>query len=180
MCPLGHNKPEGKDPHVFSNLDLLKLPNIMVVGQNPGWNEVLQGTPFVGEAGRNFDKELEKGSVDRSSLYITNIVKCHTPGNAKPDDNNINMCKSYLNLEIGIIKPKFIATLGSVAFKTLCPDMNYNDNIGKLVNSTVFPYKIFAILHPSPLNLADPARRKKFVKCMNYFTRMVQYIITPF
>ena len=77
MCPLGKDGADNKgiirDPHVFSSMTPSKF---VVIGQNPGWNELGAGLPFVGQAGKNFDAELALHGVSRDQLYITNVVKC--------------------------------------------------------------------------------------------------------
>ena len=79
MCHLGRDfhiqHHERIDPHVFSNMNPSK---IMVIGQNPGFNECKRDEPFVGEAGVNFNKEIEKFDLSRDAFYITNICKCHS------------------------------------------------------------------------------------------------------
>jgi len=184
MCDLGWqtgDDVEQYNPHVFSNFDpAVRLPEIMVVGQNPGWNEVCQKQPFVGDAGKNFDNELFKHDVDRKHLYITNAVKCFSKGNKKPYEEQVNACEPFLRMEINIIKPQFIVALGALAFNLLCPGEDYRSNLGKITKSKKFNQKVFAIYHPSPLNLSNADRRSKYEKDIRKLCKLMQHFLTPF
>jgi uracil-DNA glycosylase family 4 len=86
---------------------------VMFVGEAPGFNEDLQGKPFVGKAGKIFDELLKSVGLDRKDAYITNVLKCKPPGNRNPNPEEIEACTSYLDSQIAIIKPRIIVTLGS-------------------------------------------------------------------
>jgi uracil-DNA glycosylase family 4 len=79
---------------------------IMLIGQNPGVEEAKQGRPFVGKSGRYLDTVLSKNNIDRSKLYITNVVKQTTPGNRRPTAQAIRYWMPYLIEEIRQVKPK--------------------------------------------------------------------------
>jgi len=85
---------------------------VMLVGEAPGYWEDVKGRPFVGAAGKILDEMLSKVGVSRSLVYITNVVKCRPPENRDPLTSEITTCTPYLDRQIKIIKPKFIATLG--------------------------------------------------------------------
>jgi DNA polymerase len=91
---------------------------VMLVGQNPGAEEDEVGRPFVGRAGKYLTKVLAENGINRSDLYITNIVKHTTPKNRKPYKDEVEACLSYLAEQIRIIKPKRIVLLGKVACQT--------------------------------------------------------------
>jgi len=157
-CELGIKEAErtigeviiARDPHVFSNMAYSS--RFLVVGQNPGWEELEKGEPFVGAAGRNFNKALERNGMSRSDFYISNAVKCFTPNNTKPTRRQQEKCSTWLQIEINTIKPIFVITLGASAFDVLCPDLKYSSSLGTIVKSDEFGVKIFPIYHPSPLN----------------------------
>ena len=190
MCELGWRKAKRDsyeyDPHVFYGHDpTYSPPRFMIVGQNPGWNEVKQGKPFVGQSGANFDKELNsttngvimwRRDVD---FYITNVVKCFTEGNKPPTPKQVGRCEPFLRMEIAIIKPKLVIAFGGVAFGALCKE-KYSERIGKITASEKFGVKVFTTYHPSPLNLADPARRKRFSRDIKTICRIMDYYLTPF
>jgi uracil-DNA glycosylase len=91
---------------------------IMLIGQNPGGEEAKQGRPFVGKSGKYLDTVLRKNNVDRSKLYITNVVKETTPGNRRPTAQEIQYWMPYLLEEIRQVKPKIVVLMGKVAWKT--------------------------------------------------------------
>ncbi|MGA9141089.1 MAG: uracil-DNA glycosylase [Methanocella sp.] len=88
---------------------------VMLIGEAPGKNEDKQGKPFVGAAGKIMNSLLEKGNVDRSTVYITNVVKCRPPGNRVPKRDEIEACSVYLKKQLDIISPKIIVLLGKTA-----------------------------------------------------------------
>jgi uracil-DNA glycosylase family 4 len=91
---------------------------IMLIGQNPGKEEVKQGRPFVGRAGRYLDSVLVRNNIDRDTIYITSVVKQATPGNRKPTRREIRSWLPYLMDEINRIRPEIIVLMGEVAWKT--------------------------------------------------------------
>ena len=91
---------------------------IMLVGQNPGKEEIRQGKPFVGRSGQYLNKVLARNSINRSELYITSVVKQATPKNRRPTEQEIRHWMPYLIDEIRRIKPKIIVLMGKVAWKT--------------------------------------------------------------
>ncbi len=86
----------------------------MLVGLGPGYNENLQGRPFVGAAGKFLDELLELAGLKREDIYITNVIKCYLPDN-NPTKEEIEACSSYLDRQIEIIKPDIIITLGNIS-----------------------------------------------------------------
>ncbi len=93
--------------------------DIVFVGEAPGEREDLMGKPFVGAAGKFLDHLLGLVGLDRSKVYITNIVKCRPPGNRDPREEEIEACIPYLWRQIKLIKPKMIVALGRHAARTL-------------------------------------------------------------
>jgi uracil-DNA glycosylase len=96
---------------------------VMFVGEGPGAQEDLTGHPFVGSAGKLLTELLASIGLVRSSVFITNIVKCRPPDNRPPRKSETETCVSlYLESQIRIINPKIIVPLGSPAIKTLMGD----------------------------------------------------------
>jgi uracil-DNA glycosylase family 4 len=185
MCNLGWKKAKKNnkevDPHVFSNWDpRSRPPMFMIVGQNPGWDEVQNDAPFIGASGSNFDNALKDTMHKRSDFYITNAVKCFTQGNKVPDQKSIDRCEPFLRMEIAIVKPKFVITFGKVSFNLMCPDADYNDSVAKLTNSEKFGVKVMAIYHPSPMNLSQKVRKQKFNADIKLIGRIMNTYLTPF
>jgi uracil-DNA glycosylase family 4 len=162
MCELGLKSAEKngtlRDPHVLSNM---KVSKFMVVGQNPGWDELKVREPFVGAAGANFDAEIAKHGLSREDFYICNTVRCWTKGNTRPEHRHIERCEPFLRMEINLLKPKVIVALGAVAFSQLCPDATFGESLKKLTPSK-YGVKVFPIYHPSPVNFRDGSRRTAF------------------
>jgi DNA polymerase len=149
--------PDGDEPitNVFSNMNL--EGGIMVVGQNPGAEEVKWGQPFVGPSGKWFDEAIEKhAGVTRSQLYISNTVRCFTPGNRKPYASEVENCQPFLAAEIAAIKPRIIIALGSPAFKQLTGMSGIMKHCGEIVYSIRYNVDVLGLLHPSPYNTNKP------------------------
>ncbi len=89
--------------------------DLMFVGEAPGRDEDAQGRPFVGRAGQLLTKIINAMNFKREEVYITNIVKCRPPENRTPHVDEIEQCKSYLLVQIEMIRPRVIVTLGKVA-----------------------------------------------------------------
>jgi uracil-DNA glycosylase len=88
---------------------------VMLIGEAPGKNEDKQAKPFVGAAGRILNSLLEKGNIDRRTVYITNVVKCRPPGNRPPKTDEIEACSVYLDKQFEEIAPEIIVLLGKTA-----------------------------------------------------------------
>ena len=88
---------------------------IMFIGEGPGEQEDLQGRPFVGPAGRLLDLMLELIDLDRTKVYIANIVKCRPPRNRDPLPEEQEACSSFLARQIALVQPMIIVCLGRIA-----------------------------------------------------------------
>ena len=94
--------------------------DLVVVGEGPGRHEDLQGEPFVGDAGQMLDRMLSNVlGLERSQVYILNIVKCRPPRNRNPEPDEVDACRPFLESQLQAIAPKLLLVLGSVAFKSL-------------------------------------------------------------
>jgi uracil-DNA glycosylase len=99
---------------------------VMLIGEGPGAQEDLTGRPFVGSAGKLLAELLASIGLDRSLVFITNIVKCRPPGNRPPRTSETETCVGlYLWPQILVVDPKIIVPLGTPAIKTLLGD-NYS------------------------------------------------------
>lgn len=88
---------------------------IMLIGEGPGRDEDLQGVPFVGAAGKLLDKMLAAIDLDRTDVYIANIVKCRPPGNRTPQEEEAAACLPHLRAQVALIRPAIIVCLGATA-----------------------------------------------------------------
>jgi DNA polymerase len=136
---------------------------VVVIGQNPGRDEVKQSEPFVGASGRFFN-EAAKGIIgmERSSFYISNVLRCFSPGNRQPTRQELDACRPILDEEIRIIKPTLIIALGSVAFERLTGMHGIMKHHGETVVSPRYLTPVIALLHPSPYNTNNPTNREMF------------------
>ncbi|MCR5171503.1 MAG: uracil-DNA glycosylase [Treponema sp.] len=95
-------------------------PTVLVIGEAPGYEEDMQGLPFVGPAGQLLDKMLAAIQLSRTSnTYILNILKCRPPQNRTPYPEEAEACSSFLKAQIAVLKPKMILCAGSTAAKNL-------------------------------------------------------------
>jgi uracil-DNA glycosylase len=93
--------------------------DLMFVGEAPGFHEDKQGYPFVGQAGKLLGRLLAGIGLQRSEVYIANVLKCRPPGNRDPQPDEIEACESHLFRQIELIEPTVVATLGNFATKLL-------------------------------------------------------------
>ena len=94
---------------------------IMFIGEGPGFHEDQQGRPFVGAAGRFLEELLESISLSREKVFITNVIKCRPPGNRDPLPEEMESCRSFLDQQIELIRPKSIVTLGRFSMARAFP-----------------------------------------------------------
>lgn len=131
--------------------------DIMFIGEGPGEQEDLKGEPFVGAAGKLLDDMLSIIDLDRTNIYIANIVKCRPPMNRDPKDEEQDACIDYLKEQIELVKPQIIVCLGRIAAKRILdPDYRITREHGQW--RCVDGVWMTAIYHPSAL-LRDFSKR---------------------
>ena len=96
--------------------------DLMFVGEAPGANEDRQGLPFVGQAGRLLSELLGEVGLERSDVWIGNVLRCRPPGNRDPHPQEIENCSEWLFRTIALVEPKVVCTLGNFATKLLRGD----------------------------------------------------------
>ena len=130
---------------------------IMLIGEGPGEQEDLQGIPFVGPAGKLLDDMLSIIDLDRTNVYIANIVKCRPPHNRDPQEDEQDACVDFLRRQVALIQPKIIICLGRIAAKRIIdPDYRITREHGTWIcRNGVW---ITAMYHPSAL-LRDKEKR---------------------
>lgn len=93
---------------------------VMFIGEGPGYNEDMQGEPFVGRGGQLLDKYLEHINLDRhKNIYIANMVKCRPPENRDPSEEEQDCCIDWLREQTRLIRPKIMVCLGRISAKRL-------------------------------------------------------------
>jgi uracil-DNA glycosylase family protein len=142
--------------------------DVVFVGEQPGDQEDLQGKPFVGPAGKLLDKALEDAGIDRSQVYVTNVVK-HFKWQArgkrrihqKPNWSEIAACRPWLEAELDVIEPRVLVCLGATAAQALLGrDFRVSRQRGELVESDLAE-NVIATVHPSSILRADDETRER-------------------
>jgi len=140
---------------------------VMLIGEQPGNEEDLQGKPFVGPAGRLLDEALEQAGIDRRQTYVTNIVK-HFKWEArgkrrihkKPNSTEIEACRPWLEAEIATVKPAVIVCLGATAAQALLgKQFRVTRQRGEFIPSPLAQF-VMATVHPSSILRAPDERTR--------------------
>jgi len=129
----------------------------MLVGEQPGDQEDLQGRPFVGPAGKVLDKALEAAGIDRDDVYVTNAVKhfkWEPRGkrriHKKPSGMQIAACRPWFDAEVEAVRPQVIVAMGATAAQALLgPKFKVTQERGKVISTGGIP--IVATVHPSSI-----------------------------
>ncbi len=132
---------------------------LMFIGEGPGYDEDVQGRPFVGKAGQLLTKIIQSMGLRREDVYIANIVKCRPPQNRNPETDEIEACHPFVLKQIEAIRPKIICALGTFAAQTL---LKTNEKITAL-RGRVFDregVRIIPTYHPAFL-LRNPERKRE-------------------
>ena len=135
---------------------------IMIIGEGPGANEDAEGKPFVGRAGKLLDKMLAAIQLNRTKVYISNVVNYRPPENRKPSEIEIERYLPYLRSHIEIISPKILLLLGSTALNALIGnDVVISKARGKWIQKEIGTAKpwIIASFHPAFL-MRQPDQKK--------------------
>ncbi len=148
-------------------------PQVLVIGEGPGYDEDMQGLPFVGKAGVLLDRMLAAIGLDRkTNCYIANIVKCRPPENRNPLPDEQAACFSFLETQIHILKPKMILCMGKIAIEKITgQSISINQRHGEFFEYNGIP--VMPTYHPSALLRNEGLKRpawedlKKFKKYLD-------------
>ncbi len=156
------------------------LPKVMFIGEAPGFNEDAKGRPFVGRAGEVLDNALEAIDLERSEIYITNVLKCRPPGNRDPKPEEIRKCTPYLDRQVSLLRPGIIVTLGNFATSYLLEKFGFKaDGIGKVhgkifgVSNLLIRAKILPMYHPAVI-LRNPNLFENFMEDFRVLKTLMQ------
>lgn len=157
---------------------------IMMIGEQPGHQEDLEGKPFVGPAGQLLDRLLVEAGIDRKKVYVTNAVKhfkWEPRGkrriHKKPNAKEIAACRPWLDAELEAIKPSVIVCLGATAAQALLgPTFRVTAHRGTFLESQLAPY-VMATVHPSSILRAPDERERheqerRFVEDMKKIAKL--------
>jgi uracil-DNA glycosylase len=140
----------------------------MFVGEQPGDQEDKAGKPFVGPAGRLFDEALEDAGIDRTQVYVTNVVK-HFKWvgrgkrriHQKPNWQEIAACRPWLDAELAVVEPRVLVCLGATAAQALLGrQFRVTKERGRPVESELAEH-VLATIHPSAILRSDPETREQ-------------------
>ena len=147
-----------------------KTADVMFVGEQPGDQEDLAGRPFVGPAGGVLDDALEEVGIDRSKVYVTNVVKhfkWQPRGkrriHQKPSWSEMAACRPWLDAELALVEPRVLVCLGATAAQALLGrDFRVSRQRGEPIESQLAPH-VLATVHPSSILRApdEDARREQ-------------------
>ena len=138
---------------------------LLFVGEAPGANEDKNGVPFVGASGKLLDAMLEVADIDRSEVFIANVVRCRPPENRAPRTREIRACAGWLAEQIRLIEPRLTVTLGRFALQHFVPEGKITRLQGSVqavayAGGTV---RVLPLLHPSAI-LRNPELRPQYEK----------------
>jgi DNA polymerase len=151
-----------------------KKAKLMIIGEGPGYDEDVQGRPFVGKAGQLLTKILQSISLQREEVYITNIVKCRPPQNRNPEPDEIQSCSPFLMKQIDVIRPKIICALGTFSAQTL---LKTNTKITALRGRfyDMAGIKVLPTYHPAYL-LRNPDKKREVWEDMKQIAQRMKEI----
>ncbi len=159
--------------------------HVMLVGEQPGDKEDLQGRPFVGPAGAVLGKALDAAGIGRNDVYVTNVVKhfkWQPQGRVrlhkKPNAAEISACRPWLEAEIRVVKPQIVVLLGAIAAQSvLGSDFRVTEHRGKLVDSNIAPY-VLTTVHPSSIlrTQDDESRHEEMRKLVDDLKQVVELL----
>ena len=157
---------------------------VMLVGEQPGDREDVEGRPFVGPAGRLLDEALEEAGIDRRLAYVTNVVKHFKWAprgkrriHQKPNAAEIAACRPWLEAELAVLHPRVLVCLGATAAQALLGrQFRVSRQRGELVESPLAP-NVIATVHPSSILRADEDTReleyREFVRDLETVARVI-------
>ncbi len=166
-CPLGQTR-----TNLVFGVGSEKA-EVMFVGEGPGYNEDMQGEPFVGRGGQLLDKFLEYVDLDRhKNIYIANMVKCRPPENRDPADSEMDCCIDWLREQTRLIRPKIIVCLGRIsAQRLISKDFRVTQQHGQFIEKggilfmgTFHPAALLRNPNNKPLALEDFISLKEKIK----------------
>ena len=151
-----------------------KSADLLFVGEAPGDNEDKTGIPFVGRAGKLLDQFLFAVDIERSDVYIANILKCRPPHNRDPLPVEEQACIEFLRRQVRLINPKIIVCLGRIsASKLISPDYKITREHGTFVQKGSF--LMTAIYHPAFL-LRNPTKKEEMLEDMKAIKRKLDQL----
>ncbi|MAG08309.1 uracil-DNA glycosylase [Candidatus Woesearchaeota archaeon] len=137
---------------------------VVIIGEAPGMNEDIKMEPFVGRSGQILDSLLADIGLKREGVYITNTILCRPPNNRNPNRGELNNCRKRLDMQIKLLDPRVVITLGNFASRYM---LDTNDGITEIHGKAheVNGVKIVPMFHPAVLLYSgnNPEKRKELL-----------------
>jgi len=158
--------------------------SIMLIGESPGAKEDYTARPFVGDSGVMLTKMLRVMALERSQVYITNLVKCRPPDNRDPFPEEINACMPFLHAQIHVLKPKIILAIGRYAANAMISPISFEPVSDLITKEIVYAHKgnlvpVQAIYHPAylrrQLRKGDTVKFKQMLQIMRDLARKITH-----
>ncbi len=157
-------------------------PQLVLVGEAPGGEEEKQGRPFVGKAGKNLAEFLEILNLERSDIYITNVVKLRPfkvnektgrISNRPPNREEVDFFTPYLFRELDILSPKYVVTLGNFALKAISGDKTAV--IGSVHGSNIMlpKFTLFPLYHPASI-IYNPSLKSVYLEDLKKLKALIE------
>ncbi|MBP6942950.1 MAG: uracil-DNA glycosylase [Candidatus Buchananbacteria bacterium] len=149
---------------------------LMFIGEAPGKKEDESGKPFVGAAGKFLNEMLAAINLERSDVFITNIVKCRPPDNRDPLPEEIAEFWPWLAAQITLINPKLVITLGRHSLSALIPDQKISEVHGTVLRRVVpgmGKVNVYALYHPAAA-LYNGSMREVLLKDFKKIPRVIE------
>ena len=133
--------------------------SLMFIGEAPGSEEDRQGLPFVGRAGQLLTKIIESIGIQRSDVYICNVLKCRPPKNRNPEADEVETCSPFLRQQLEAVRPQIVCCMGTFASQTM---LGMKVPISKLRGRfhDIEGIRFIATFHPAYL-LRNPAKKRE-------------------
>jgi DNA polymerase len=147
-------------------------PDVMFIGEAPGFYEDREGTPFVGQSGKFLNQLIKEAGLTREEVFISNIVKCRPPNNRDPLPNEIDTCDQlWLSQQIQALKPKVIVTLGRHSLSRFLPNETISHVHGQPRRKGEM--LIFPMYHPAAA-LHQPKLRETLINDMQKLPAVIE------
>ena len=150
---------------------------LMLIGEAPGADEDRIGRPFVGASGQLLDRMLATIGIDRSSAYISNVLFWRPPGNRKPTDTEVALCRPFVERHIALVRPRFLILVGATANTAL---VGGSEGITRLrgrwfaltLDGIDQPIQAMAMYHPSYLLRSPLAKREAWLDLLSIKSKL--------
>lgn len=149
--------------------------DVLLLGEAPGAEEDRQGVPFVGQSGQLLDKILASVGLDRTKVYITNILPWRPPGNRTPTLEEVTLFRPYVIKHISLVNPRFIVCLGGVASKALLQTTQSMSQLrGKWARIDELSSEILPTFHPAYLLRSPSQKREAWIDFLLLKNRLLE------